>query len=178
MRKIFGYVLQIITMAYVAAVLMLVFPSFLGIQMFAVTSGSMEPIIPVGSVVYTKPIAFADIRAGDIITFHLEKRSIKVTHRVVEKNEILKSLSTKGDANKEPDAHPVSYQNVDGIVRCAIPHLGRLAIFLNTIFGKITVISILILLLILEELTGKGELKNSRLLKRGGEDHVILREKV
>lgn len=178
MRRIVGCMLKMVTIAYIASILILVLPSFLGIQVLAVTSGSMEPVIPVGAVVYAQPVDFSEVQEGDVIAFHLEKSNTKVTHRVVGKDEALKFVATKGDANKEPDAHPVSYQNIDGIVKCSIPHMGRLAVFLNTISGKIIGISVLILLLILEELTGQSGCKNSRPLKKGGEDHVILREKV
>lgn len=161
MRKAAKYILQLITFVYIIGILILILPTFLGIQVLAVTSGSMEPSIPVGSVVYAQPAAFEEIQPGDIISFHLEKSGIKVTHRVVEKDEALRTLSTKGDANKDPDAQPTSYKDVDGIVRCAIPYLGRMAIFLNDRLGKLTLMSLFLLLLGMQEMLGqKGEKAN------------------
>lgn len=157
MRKAARYLIQILIIAYIAVIAMIVIPTVLGIQALTVTSGSMEPTIPVGSVVYAKPVAFEDIREGDIITFHLEKSGTKVTHRVVEKDENLFNVYTKGDANEEPDASPTSYKNVDGVVKCTIPYLGWLAVLLNEISGKICLISIFLVLMLLEEVLKEKE---------------------
>lgn len=170
MKKIVRYVLQSITTAYIIVILMLVVPSFFGIEILAVTSGSMEPAIPAGSVVYAQPAAFADLQVGDIITFHLEKSGTKVTHRVVEKDETMKCVSTKGDANKEPDAKSVSHQNIDGIVRCTIPYLGRMAALFNRVSGKVILISVFLFFLALEELVGQYERMKGRPLKEGVEE--------
>lgn len=168
MRKTVRYILKTITMAYIIMILILVIPSFFGIEILAVTSGSMEPAISVGSVVYAQPVSFTDIQEGDIITFHLEKSSTKVTHRVVKKEEALQCVSTKGDANEEPDARPVEYQNIEGVVRCTIPYLGRIAILLNEVYGKVILVSIFLMFLALEELVGKEEPGRDRIEKRGG----------
>lgn len=157
MRKAARYMIRILLIAYIAMIAMLAIPILLGMQVLAVTSGSMEPTIPVGSVVYAQPAAFEDIQVGDIITFHLEKSGTKVTHRVVEKDEELWCVSTQGDANEDPDAQPTSYKNVDGVVRCVIPYLGRIAVLLNEIHGKIMLGAVFILLLALEELLSMGE---------------------
>ncbi len=41
-----------------------------GFETFAVLSGSMRPGMPVGTLVLTQPVATAEIRVGDVITFH------------------------------------------------------------------------------------------------------------
>src|SRR5205809_708993 len=68
-----------------------------GIRSFVILSGSMTPVLPVGSVVYTqKALGY---REGDVIAFR--RGDITVTHRVhavVQKNNST-VFKTKGDAN-------------------------------------------------------------------------------
>ena len=83
-------------MLIVAMVLLL--PGLFGIRPYVVYSGSMEPKIPTGAVVFIKEGAYSP-ETGDIITFHNE--DTVVTHRVVKKEE--GTFITKGDANKNAD---------------------------------------------------------------------------
>ena len=57
-------------------------PGLFGIRPYVVYSGSMEPEIPTGAVVFTKEGEFSP-KKGDIITFH--NGDTVVTHRVVKK---------------------------------------------------------------------------------------------
>lgn len=70
--------------------LVLLIPGLFGIRPYVVYSGSMEPEIPTGAVVFTKEGEFSP-KKGDIITFH--NGDTVVTHRVVKKKRI--SLSQK-----------------------------------------------------------------------------------
>ncbi|MCX8173485.1 MAG: signal peptidase I [Thermoplasmata archaeon] len=71
-----------------------------------VMSGSMEPTLSRGDVIFWHPCKISDVRVGDIIVYksYIEKDKY-VLHRVidirVENGEIL--LATKGDANEFPD---------------------------------------------------------------------------
>ena len=91
-------------------------------------SGSMEPAIPVESVVYVKNIAPADIQKKDVIAFHsvLGEEAI-ITHRVVSNNRVAGEIVTKGDANAKEDMEPVSYENVLGKVVLTVPVLGKIS---------------------------------------------------
>ena len=53
----------------IAAALPLTVPNFMGYEIYNVVSGSMEPTIPVGSIIYVKEIDPSDIYSGDIIAF-------------------------------------------------------------------------------------------------------------
>lgn len=152
MSRGLGCACRFAVICYLALAAMLVLPSIFGIQVLAVTSGSMEPAIPAGSAVYVQPVNFEDIQVGDVITFRLEKSGTRVTHRVLEKDSESRTLLTKGDANKEADAHPVFAGELEGTVRCAVPCLGRAALLLNGVPGKILLLSVFLLLLAAEEL--------------------------
>lgn len=90
-----------------------------------VQSGSMEPVMPVGSMVAIVP--HAEYAVGDIITFGDDTRTrIPTSHRVVgitREGGALHYL-TKGDANEEADNAPVPHGAIIGAVELVVPRLG------------------------------------------------------
>ena len=50
-------------------------PKMLGYDEYAVLSGSMEPGIPVGAIVYDKNFAASEAREGAVVTYQLPARS-------------------------------------------------------------------------------------------------------
>ncbi len=98
------------------------YASFMGFSCFRVVTGSMEPQIPVGTILLCKSEDIADIKRGDIVCFSSRaqsQRGMIITHRVVgiktlENGEI--RLETKGDANTVADTNPVDAQNLIGRV--------------------------------------------------------------
>ena len=89
-----------------------------GIRPYVVYSGSMEPEIPTGAVVFTKEGEFSP-KKGDIITFH--NGDTVVTHRVVKKEKDI--FITKGDANKTEDPVPAEASQIIGRVVFHLPYL-------------------------------------------------------
>lgn len=89
-------------------------PTLLGYHRYVIISGSMEPGIGTGSVVYAKPVPAEDLEVGDIITFvPPPEYDIKdpITHRIYEitvpdsgEQKGQRVFRTKGDANNSPDA--------------------------------------------------------------------------
>ena len=100
------------------------------IEPYVVMSGSMEPAIHTGSLVFvdTKD---KDINVGDIIAFN--KGDISVTHRVsgIEND----TYVTKGDANETADIAPVAKEQVIGTILLNIPAMGFLVSYLRTPYG-------------------------------------------
>ena len=87
-----------------------------------VLTGSMEPVIKPGTLVYVdKHTQPSDISAGDIIAFYLDDDYI-VTHRVVEVHN--EYFVTKGDANEKPDEKYVYNSMVLGKVKISVPYVG------------------------------------------------------
>jgi len=103
---------------------------FLGIQSFVVLSGSMQPTIPVGSIIYTQKQSWYP--QGSIISF--KKADATVTHRVVKVTNRANTLyyQTKGDANNTADNDPVSSAKIIGKQVFSIPYLGFFIVFLST----------------------------------------------
>lgn len=124
-------------------IVLLLIPFLLKQKSYVVLSGSMEPIIKTGSIVYINTkVKPNDIKTNDIIGFKIAKGY--ATHRVTKVNKN-NTFTTKGDANKEEDITPVSYNNYIGKVIFHIPYLGFLLSFMKSKPG-IIVLSIIIVL--------------------------------
>lgn len=101
-------------------------PRIFGLEMFVVTSGSMEPSIDLGDVIMVN-IGKVYPVAGDVITFRPGEPVLFVTHRVVEVRQAAGSPAeyvTKGDANPSNDLVPVRSDQVVGAVTAVVPSLG------------------------------------------------------
>lgn len=122
----------------IAAALPLTVPQFMGYDIYNVVSGSMEPAIPIGSIIYVKPVDPEDVKVGEIIVF--EAGDSVVMHRVRENNVVSGNFTTKGDANNVEDLSKVSYSDFVGIVARHIPVLGQLLILFESTVGRICMI--------------------------------------
>ena len=130
-------------------------PHLMGISFFTIYSGSMSPVIPVGSVIVVKPLGTSNTELGDIITFGVgtgEKNM--VTHRVVEVMSDGSTLSfrTAGDANEGPDNQVVSQEDIVGKVWFHVPGLGYLSSFVSTRVGFLWLMAVPALCIILMEI--------------------------
>lgn len=119
-------------MLLILSTLALLAPSWFGMHMFSISSGSMEPEIPTGSLVYTEDVEPAALQTGDVIVFASSADGGFVTHRVVRNDMDSEKVTTKGDANDVEDPMPVSYGNIFGRVKWHLPRLG----FLESRAGK------------------------------------------
>jgi signal peptidase I len=101
-------------------------PTFLGYQVKAVISGSMEPIFQTGSIISIKlGNQHTSYKKGDIIAFRMDEKLI--THRIIDvKKENGQAVyQTKGDHNNGPDLWKVPAQNVAGkYTNFTIPYVG------------------------------------------------------
>lgn len=112
-----------------------------GNKALIVRSGSMEPIIAVGSLITAKPQPKYNI--GDVVAFKdTIKSSVFVTHRIVNKKEQNGKIyfQTKGDANEEPDFNFVPAENIVGRANISIPSVGKLVAYTKTKQGFATAV--------------------------------------
>ena len=140
-------VLDLVISALLCA--LLVMPNLLGISLYTVMTGSMEPAIPVGSLVFVEPADPADLAGGDVVTYRgrLSEQDVStsvITHRVVANDPQSKELETKGDANNGMDILPVPYGEVIGKVVFSVPLLGTVGTSLSTWLGKMSLITLII----------------------------------
>jgi len=126
--------------------------SLFGIKLFTVQSGSMEPAIKIGSLVFTK--TESNYYKDDIITFfNTPTKKETITHRiykVLNKDGNL-YYQTKGDANDSADNNAISSEMIVGKTILTIPYLGYPIAFSRTLPGLIILIIIPALLIIIEE---------------------------
>lgn len=129
----------------VLASMVMVIPAVLHVKSYAVASGSMEPEMPVGSLVLVRKTEPADLKTGDIIVFaSLRGDGENVTHRVTVNDPEQKQLTTKGDANETQDPVPVPYDRVVGRVVWHVPKAGAAVIRMQSWYGKAVTITVLV----------------------------------
>jgi len=162
MRSILGGIIQLVFVAAVVVIAVVAFGNkipFLakaGFNFFAVTSGSMEPTIPAGSVIYSGKYSLETLKESDIITYQLatedaSKRTL-VTHRIVKVNKEEEQIGdtddkrttfefiTRGDANNVDDEIPVSSGSIVGLYEWHVPRVGYFTTFVQTPKGFIAFI--------------------------------------
>ena len=93
-----------------------------GYSLFRVVTGSMEPTLPVGTLLLTEQTDMQDVQMGDIICFQAQESAIfgkMMTHRVVGVHTGADGallFETKGDANLAQDGYLVTQTNFVGKV--------------------------------------------------------------
>ena len=162
--KSLQFIGNILIALVILACLPVVIPKLIGFQSYNVISGSMEPSITVGSIVYVKSVDFDQLVEGDIIAF--ESGASVVTHRITSIDNSSKLITTKGDANEVEDFVPVAYTNVIGKVVAHIPFLGYVAAWLSETLGKIVAVIVLIVGVLLSNLSAKKESKKENEVKK------------
>ena len=134
----------------VALCIPLTIPRIFGYEIYTVVTGSMEPAIPVGSLIYVREEAPAELMEGEVVAYRSDTDAgIIITHRVVKNQVVSGQLITKGDANEAEDISPVSYAQVIGKVTLTIPVLGGIFAAMVTFYGKIVIVSVVLLAAIL-----------------------------
>lgn len=122
----------------------------LGFRSFVVLTGSMSPLIPTGSIVFSQNSK--SYRIGDIISF--KKNDVTITHRIIDvldsANKRISFLAsplgnspkptevfykTMGDANNVSDSELVPAKNVVGEAMFHFAYVGFLVMFLKSIPG-------------------------------------------
>lgn len=132
--------------AVILTVLVVLLILFGGVRIFGytpymVTSGSMEPEYPVGSLIYVKETPQQEIKAGDVITFYLNDGQTVATHQVYDTDREQELFYTQGINNRDSkgnilhDAEPVKYSSVIGCPVTVIPYLGYVNRFCTTAPG-------------------------------------------
>ena len=145
--KVYETVIHIVVGVLLVCALGLEVPKFFGIMPFIVQSGSMEPVVHTGSVVFTDTND-RDAKVGDIISYKIQEgdAEVMVLHRVVAIDG--DNITTKGDANEAIDGVAVTKSMVVGKYVFAIPQIGFLLAKLTTKV-KIVIIAWLFILIVL-----------------------------
>jgi signal peptidase I len=130
--KLFGIVIILLVIAFCLSLLL---PKVFGYQVYTVLTGSMEPAIPTGSLIYAEELEPEKVEPGDVIVF--EQDGSVVAHRVKENRFVEGEFITKGDANAAEDLFTVRYSDLLGRVKMHIPRLGAFSMIYTSVIGKV-----------------------------------------
>ena len=184
-KKAWNIVSSILVALVVILALLLVGARVVGLQVFTVLSGSMEPTYHTGSLIYVKKVDPYTIKEGQPITFMLDENTV-ATHRVVgivpdEEDPAVIRFRTKGDANEAEDGSLVHYKNVIGTPIFSIPYLGYVADYIQHPPGMYVAISagaVLLLLVFIPDIFAddKEKEKKKKSAPRGKGAHAAGRD--
>jgi signal peptidase len=126
-----------------------------GHELFIVVGGSMEPSIPLGSLVVTTPTDATTVAVGDAVTIRADN-GVVITHRV---NRVVdlpegRFFELKGDANLTADSALVPARAVVGAARQYVPYAGYAQEFLSHLAGMVAALAVLAVLLLFYMLLG------------------------
>lgn len=159
-KKIWDTVTTVLVVLVVIFAVFLMGSRLMGMQVFNVISGSMEPTYSVGDLLYVKTVDPDSVKVGDPITFVLNEDLVVATHRVVKVDRENRQFTTKGDANETEDAMPVHFNNLVGVPVFAIPLLGYVSAYIQNPPGMYVAIALgaaLLLAVFLPDLFTKKE---------------------
>ncbi len=163
-KNVGAVILRILASVLLIAVILLcvplTVPRLFGYQIYTVISGSMEPDIPLGSLVYVHEMDPETVMEGDVIAYYGGTNGSIITHRVVYNQTVAKNFITKGDANDIEDMVPVEYERLLGIVVKTIPKLGQILTVFTETRGKLLAAGLLVVSVLLHIIAGAlGERK-------------------
>lgn len=104
----------------------------IGHDLVVIKGASMEPTIPIGSLLVLEPVAAENLRPGDVVSVRAAADRTVVTHRIVRvvDRQGQPWLELRGDANGDPDPSLVPASAVVGRAALVLAGLGRgLAVF-------------------------------------------------
>lgn len=130
-KKVWDVVTTVLVTLVVIFAIFLMGSRIVGLQVFHVSSASMEPTYSVGDLLYVKEVDPDSVKVGDPITFVLNEDLVVATHRVVAIDSENRRFTTKGDANTTEDAAPVHFNNLIGVPVFSIPLLGYVSAFIQ-----------------------------------------------
>jgi signal peptidase len=115
-----------------------------GRDLFVIGGGSMEPSIPIGSLMIATRTDASTVAVGDVVTIRADN-GVVVTHRV---NRIVDTpdgrfFELKGDANETADGGLVPARAIVGAADQYIPFAGYAQNLLSTAMGGVAALSIL-----------------------------------
>ncbi|MFM6841503.1 MAG: signal peptidase I [Candidatus Planktophila sp.] len=146
-RKVRNIVFIAITV--LVAVVPAVLTSKFGYGFSPILTGSMKPGANPGDVYLTRLAPSTSLQVGDVIAVNNQATGVYYSHRIVELRDFNGQIRiiTKGDANESPDRDPfiVSRFAKVSLVIKTIPYVGRPMVYMNTVQGRQTASSFLVL---------------------------------
>ncbi len=103
-----------------------------GGRVYSVQTNSMQPVFAAGDAIIAGGLEY-EIRIGDIVSYYdRDQPHLVLTHRVIASSDSV--LTTKGDANPQPDL-PIQRNQVISRAVIVAPSLGRVMDWLKRPLG-------------------------------------------
>jgi len=119
-----------------------------GIGFSPILTGSMSPSAEPGDLYITKITAVSQLAIGDVIAINSQESGLFYSHRIVEIRNLngLLRITTQGDANTTADRDLfIASKNAEvSRVIYRVPELGRPLVYLNTVQGRQSAASLLV----------------------------------
>ena len=103
--------------------LIIFIPCIIGYKPLIIESGSMEPILRVGGILYYKSIPLNTYKVDDILVYKVPNHI--VSHRIIDRNNYY--FITKGDQNNTIDSNVYNNQVLGKSSNFSIPYIGYYA---------------------------------------------------
>lgn len=132
---------------------------FLPYRSYIVQTGSMEPTIMTGDVIFIR--AQTGYQAPDIVTF-TDSAGHTITHRILEESNSsgTRLFTTKGDNNKTKDPEPITANQIIGKYLFHVPRMGYLVINLQRPIGTALLVGFPLIMIIASELLKEKQQKH------------------
>jgi signal peptidase len=160
--------IALILLVLATVVIARVIPWMTGGATYVVGGGSMEPTLPLGSVVFAVPVAPDQLAVGDVVSVQVGEQKAVFTHRITRLVDVdgERWLETKGDANDKKDPSIVPVTAVIGRVDTYVPYAGYAVRLLSTSQGVLFLLALGVLVLagawLLESLEIDQEIARAR----------------
>jgi len=133
MKQHISFLLNIVLISFILVVVIFLIstlfakdrlPSFLNYSIFVVETGSMEPELSPGDMIFVKRTELFTV--DDIITYEISPNTF-VTHRIIDivNQEGSQKYETKGDANNTSDDQLVTSDQIVGKLQFSLPRIGK-----------------------------------------------------
>ena len=141
-------------------------PSIFGYKPFVVMSGSMEPKINKGDLIFVKKVDTNTLNVGDVIAFRNSDNTV-TTHRIKNimesKNRVC--YETKGDNNNTSDEDITCDNLVEGKYVSKIAKIGNFIIFVQEPMGFTILMLTILIICIFIYFMSSGEISEDMIIK-------------
>lgn len=145
-KKLGSYIT--LALALSVAISPAILTSQLGFGFSPILTGSMSPSAEPGDLYITKITTVSQLALGDVIAINNQESGIFYSHRIVEIRNLngLLRITTQGDANTTADRDLFIASKSAEVSRVIyrVPELGRPLVYLNTVQGRQSAASLLV----------------------------------
>lgn len=138
-----------LALAFCAALIPAILTGQYGFGFSPVLTGSMAPTAQPGDLLITRLVSASSLQVGDIIAINNQITGTYYSHRIHEMRMVNGAIRiiTKGDSNESPDRDPFMVSPVSEVSKTikVIPKIGEPMVYMNTVQGRQSAATFLVL---------------------------------